>query len=123
MKTDGECEIIPPEQSPEEQKKIKIEMEHLIKTLPERKRRTFLRFMKRGKKKEKIEESDDEEGDEEGADKPKEPKIPHSRNALLKKLEELKVVKVTDNDNDLFDGLNSSEDESFGSDDDFSDVD
>lgn len=79
--------------------------------------------MKRGKKKEKIEESDDEEGDEEGADKPKEPKIPHSRNALLKKLEELKVVKVTDNDNDLFDGLNSSEDESFGSDDDFSDVD
>lgn len=98
-------------------------MEHLIKSLPERKRRTFLRFMKRGKKKEKVEESDDEEGDEEAVDKPKAAKVPHSRNALLQKLEELKVVKVAENDNDMYEDLDSSGDESFGSEDDWSDVD
>lgn len=41
--------IEPPEKTPEEQQQLKVEMERLIKSLPERKRRTFLRFMNKGK--------------------------------------------------------------------------
>lgn len=41
--------IEPPEKTPEEQQQHKVEMERLIKSLPERKRRTFLRFMNKGK--------------------------------------------------------------------------
>lgn len=41
--------IEPPEKTPEEQLQLKVEMERLVKSLPERKRRTFLRYMKKGK--------------------------------------------------------------------------
>lgn len=41
--------IEPPEKTPEEQLQLKVEMERLIKSLPERKRRTFLRYMNKGK--------------------------------------------------------------------------
>lgn len=41
--------IEPPEKTPEEQQQLKVEMERLVKSLPERKRRTFLRFMNKGK--------------------------------------------------------------------------
>lgn len=49
--------IEPPEPTPEEQLQLKVEMDRLIKSLPERKRRTFLRFMKKGKE---IEQNVDE---------------------------------------------------------------
>lgn len=49
--------IEPPEPTPEEQLQLKVEMDRLIKSLPERKRRTFLRFMKKGKE---VEKTDDE---------------------------------------------------------------
>lgn len=49
--------IEPPEPTPEEQLQLKVEMDRLVKSLPERKRRTFLRFMKKGKE---IEKTDDE---------------------------------------------------------------
>lgn len=41
--------IEPPEKTPEEQLQLKVEMDRLIKSLPERKRRTFLRYMNKGK--------------------------------------------------------------------------
>lgn len=41
--------IEPPGPSPEEQVQIQVEMDRLIKSLSERKRRTFVRFMKKGK--------------------------------------------------------------------------
>lgn len=50
-------DIEPPEPTPEEQLQLKVEMDRLVKSLPERKRRTFLRFMKKGKE---IEKDDDE---------------------------------------------------------------
>lgn len=43
-------EIEPPGPSPEEQVQLQVEMDRLIKSLSERKRRTFLRFMKKGQK-------------------------------------------------------------------------
>lgn len=54
--------IEPPEKTPEEQLQLKVEMERLIKSLPERKRRTFLRYMDKGKEIER--ENADEETDD-----------------------------------------------------------
>lgn len=41
--------IEPAEPTAQEELQLKTEMDRLIKSLPERKRRTFLRFMKKGK--------------------------------------------------------------------------
>lgn len=111
--------IEPPEPTPEEQLQLKVEMDRLIKSLPERKRRTFLRFMKRGK------EAENEDGDEgihfhkieylnertstdcnlsDNANDDPEAKetvrIPHSRADLLNKFESLKVTGDSDEDGD-----------------------
>lgn len=61
--------IEPPEKTPEEQLQLKVEMERLMKSLPERKRRTFLRFMKKGK------EVDGDTDAEKTADAAKEGKV------------------------------------------------
>lgn len=103
--------LIPAEPTPEERLKLKIEMQTLIKYLPERKRRTFLRFMNKDKKK-KVKDSDDE-GDDVEEEKPEEPKVYRTREELLEKIEKL---KLTDNKNggdedDLYDGLDDSDSE------------
>lgn len=107
--------------------KLDSEMSLLLKTLPERKRRSFLRYMKKGKKKDKVGEDikeSDEEGDDEsdsdsdGAEKPegeegealKEETIPYTKDELLKKLEELKLALASDDVDDFDD------DDFFGSD-------
>lgn len=61
--------IEPPEKTPEEQVQLKVEMDRMMKSLPERKRRTFLRFMNKGK------EIDSENGTGEQADDKKEGRI------------------------------------------------
>lgn len=63
MTSADQVSIEPPEKTPEEQVQLKVEMDRLIKSLPERKRRTFLRFMKKGK------EVDGENADEKSDDK------------------------------------------------------
>lgn len=55
--------IIPPDATPEEALQLKVEMEKMVKMLPERKRRTFLRYMKKGKESETAEKED---GDDKG---------------------------------------------------------
>lgn len=54
--------IEPPGPTPEEQVQLQVEMDRLIKSLSERKRRTFLRFMKKGKEVEPAGEPDEVEG-------------------------------------------------------------
>lgn len=49
MKSADQVNIEPPDKTPEEQQQLKVEMDRLIKSLPERKRRTFLRYMNKGK--------------------------------------------------------------------------
>lgn len=49
-KSSQEVEIEPTAPTQEEENKLKMELEQLIKSLPERKRRTYLRFAKKGKK-------------------------------------------------------------------------
>lgn len=62
LKSGDQVNIEPPEKTPEEQLQLKVEMDRLIKSLPERKRRTFLRYMNKGK------EIDAENGTDEQAD-------------------------------------------------------
>lgn len=114
-------EIIPPEPTEQEQLKLKVEMDRLIKSLPERKRRAFLRYMEKGKQ---IETEDKEEGsgaedddvsdDEEGIEKEPRKTVPHSRDDLLKKFEELKMSVRKDDDEDSdFDDFSDSDFEDF----------
>ncbi|CAO1390508.1 unnamed protein product [Diamesa serratosioi] len=109
--------LIPAEPTPEERLKLKIEMQTLIKYLPERKRRTFLRFMNKDKKKKNKEE--DEEADDVEEEKPEEPKVYRTREELLEKIEKLKITenKNVANGDELYDGLNSDDDDSYDSED------
>lgn len=129
-KSADDVHILPPAPTTQEQMKLDSEMSLLLKTLPERKRRSFMRYMKKGKKKDKterdIKESDDDdeedesdsdldgqpekpEGGEEG-EVPRQETIPYTKDELLKKLEELKLALASD-DVDGFD-----DDDFFGSD-------
>ena len=103
--------LIPAEPTPEERLKLKIEMQTLIKYLPERKRRTFLRFMNKDKKK-KVKDSEDE-GDNVEEENVDEPKVYRTREELLEKIEKLKITdnKNGGDENDLYDGLDDSDSE------------
>lgn len=91
--------IEPPEPTPEEQLQLKVEMDRLIKSLPERKRRTFLRFMKKGKEVEKDGDEDGSKVNDESEVK-ETVRIPHSRADLLNKFESLKLTEDSDEDGD-----------------------
>lgn len=58
MSSADKVTIEPPGPTPEEQVQLKVEMDRLIKSLPERKRRTFLRYMKKGKEVDGAEEAE-----------------------------------------------------------------
>lgn len=125
LKSAEEVEIEPPKPTPEEEQKLKTEMERLIKSFPERKRRAFLRYMDKGKKTEGEEEEDLEaqgEGDgkevgEDGEDVEGEEKvkvktrIPHTRDELLLKIEQLKLKDDTNDDFDSDDYDDDSDDD------------
>lgn len=114
-------EVIPPEPSTEEKIRLDLEMKQLIKSLSERKRRTFLRFMhgKKNKRKNKgnvLDELDDQEEDDEIAEE--RPRRMRTRDELLNKLEQLKARDDKDGD-DFYDDINSSDDEEDDDDDDW----
>lgn len=78
-------------------------MDRLCQSLPERKRRAFLRYMKKGKHievEEQEQESVDGEADGEEEEKEAPKSIPHSRDDLLKKFEELQLAANKNNDQD-----------------------
>lgn len=60
-----EVAIVPATPTPREEQILKCEMDRLIKSLPERKRRTFLRYMKLGKEGEKS-KTDETDGKRSG---------------------------------------------------------
>lgn len=103
LKSTEEVSIIPPAPTMEEKIKLKVEMDQLIKSLPERKRRTFLRYMNRGKK--KKEEIHDAGSDYEGYDETvkKTENKPRTREELMEKFEQLKQAGNEGEDvDDLF---------------------
>lgn len=84
--------IIPPDPTEEEKQKLKVEMDQLIKALPERKRRTFLRYMNKGKKKEGKQADDADDEPQQGKKKP-EPTV-RTREELMDKFEQLKLATI-----------------------------
>ncbi|XP_015116989.1 uncharacterized protein C9orf85 homolog [Diachasma alloeum] len=102
------------EVTPGETVKLDRELRLLLKTLSERKRRTFLRYMnRRGEKKSRDKEVETPEGTtndgDDGTDHPggaDEP--PPSRDDLLEKLKSLMVSKDDDDDDERFDDSDNS---------------
>lgn len=102
LKPADEVNIIPPEPTDEEKQKLKVEMDQLIKSLPERKRRTFLRYMNKGKKAEKLEDGSDYEEDEQKSKK-KSDNVVRTREELMEKFEQLKLAGTgAEDEDDLF---------------------
>lgn len=104
LKTEGEVDIIPPEPTDEEKLKLQVEMKHMIKSLSERKRRTFLRFMHGKKKKNRV--CDDDDNGE--VPQEKEPTLRRTREELLQKIEKLKLGGEEDA---MFDGVLDDDDD------------
>ncbi|XP_055389858.1 uncharacterized protein C9orf85 homolog [Condylostylus longicornis] len=108
LKSSQEVDIVPAEPTEEEQLKLKAEMDKLIKSLPERKRRSFLRYMAKGKKcedellkDENCKSSEISPNEKEVENRKDNKRIPHSREALLKKIEELKFNEDENSDDDV----------------------
>lgn len=99
-------------------------MDRLMKSLSERKRRTFQRFIKKGKEVESAEGDGDKEAvdaDEQKTDDGEVAKkryVPHNRETLLNKIESLKLADEDEDDDDF-----SFDDSNFGSDEGDSDED
>lgn len=124
LKSATEVTIAPPEPTPSEQQHLKSEMDRLVKALPERKRRTFLRFMRKGKEveegaAEKVAESTDKDDDDDEVKKPQ--RVPHSRADLLSKIEMLRLDTGNDEDDYGLDLSDSEYDENDFDEDDLSD--
>ncbi|KAL9878267.1 uncharacterized protein C9orf85 homolog [Glossina fuscipes fuscipes] len=95
LKSAEDVEIELPVPSPQEQVKLKAEMEKLIKSFPERKRRAFLRYMEKGKK-----QADETNGASIIEAKEKILNMPHSRDELLQKIEQMKLETINEDDDD-----------------------
>lgn len=95
LKSEEQVVIEPPQPTTEEEVKLKVEMDRLIKSLPERKRRAFIRYMDKGKKQEDMEKVVSGEGIESDTQFTKELDdtihFPHTREELLQKIEFLKL--------------------------------
>lgn len=109
LKSDSEVEIIPPGPTAEEKLRMDIEMKALIRSLPERKRRTFMRFMN-GKKKRKGKPDDDQDQAEDIGEEIEEVPRYRTREELLQKIEKLKGI-----DAEFYEGVAESEDDDWES--------
>lgn len=102
LKSAEEVEIEPPQPTLEEEIKLKVEMERLVKSFPERKRRAFMRYMARGKKipvaEDKAAENDKVESDDDDKECKPKLRVPYSRDDLLKKIDQLKLAVGNDDD-------------------------
>uniref|UniRef100_A0A336KFA0 CSON007666 protein n=1 Tax=Culicoides sonorensis TaxID=179676 RepID=A0A336KFA0_CULSO len=122
-----EANILPPNKTKEEEDKEQVELNKLLKTLPERKRRTFLRYLK--KKNEPKTENTENEDDLEGkSNQKKTTKVQESEldDVIRKKFDELKLInKKMDEELGFLHDLDESdlEGDSFGSCSDYSDED
>lgn len=123
LKSADQVAIEPATATPREEQRLKVEMDRLIKSLPERKRRTFLRFMKKGKDAEGAAADDGADAaaaaadadavaatvdaaEEEGAAKARRKRVPHSRADLLEKIE---ALRLAEDDDDELDGGDTDE--------------
>ncbi|XP_008210681.1 uncharacterized protein C9orf85 homolog isoform X2 [Nasonia vitripennis] len=93
-------ELVAPQPTKEEQLKLDNEMQSMLKTLPERKRRTFIRYMNKNTKKKRKERRENEEyvdSDSETDDNDEERKE-CTRDDLINKLKSLMIEEHKDDD-------------------------
>ncbi|XP_060661997.1 uncharacterized protein C9orf85 homolog [Drosophila nasuta] len=109
LKSADEVAIEAPEPTPQEEQQLQVEMDRLIKSFSERKRRAFLRFMEKGRKQEaaEAEEPLDEEAKEA---QEKATRVRHTREELLEKIKQLNLAEEG-NDDDEFDDDDDEEDD------------
>ncbi|ALC48472.1 CG8675 [Drosophila busckii] len=97
LKSADEVTIEAPEPTPQEEQQLQVEMDRLIKSFSERKRRAFLRFMAKGRKKQSEEEPQNEqEREAQEAEK----RVRHTREELLEKIKQLDLAGDEDYDDD-----------------------
>ncbi|KAK3908997.1 hypothetical protein KUF71_019253 [Frankliniella fusca] len=121
-------ELVEPQPTPEELLKLDQEMQAMLKSLPERKRRTFLRFVEKGKKKERKKNKDNNDGgntqtsdskDVPVEDEDEDNDAKKGTQDLMAFLQRLKLsCKDGSDDFDDFDDFGSSDSDNFGSDED-----
>ncbi|XP_022208767.1 uncharacterized protein C9orf85 homolog [Drosophila obscura] len=112
LKTADEVAIEAPEPTPQEEQQLQVEMDRLVKSFSERKRRAFLRYMNKGKKQETAEKDEETEEIEEKAKR-----VAHTRAELLDKIKQLNLAEEDDYDDD------DDEDDDEDAEDDDSDID
>lgn len=119
LKSADEVEIEAPQPTPQEEQQLQVEMDRLIKSFSERKRRAFLRFMEKGRKQETEEPLDEEEREAQE----KATRVRHTREELLEKIKQLNLAEEDDDygededddeegESDLGSEENSSEEDS-----------
>jgi len=126
-------ELVEPQPSPEELMKLDQEMQAMLKTLPERKRRTFLRYVEKNsdtsKKKRKDQSKDDKDMKGSGGTKDAQGEEEEDKDEkkgtkdLMAFLEHLKLSCKDGDDADDFDDFGDSDNEIFDSDNDCNDSD
>ncbi|XP_016962729.1 uncharacterized protein C9orf85 homolog [Drosophila biarmipes] len=118
LKSATEVAIEEPQPTPREEQQLQSEMDRLVKSFSERKRRAFLRYMKKGKKQEKGQEQDKEQLDEQQLEtQEKAKRVAHTRDELLDKIKQLNLAGEDDEDADDsdFDSEEDDDDSEFDS--------
>lgn len=95
LKSADEVAIEAPGPTPREEQQLQAEMDRLIKSFSERKRRAFLRYMKKGKKQPPAEQDEQVLEAEEKAKR-----VAHTRDELLDKIKQLNLAEEDDEDFD-----------------------
>ncbi|KAL7743494.1 hypothetical protein ACLKA6_018630 [Drosophila palustris] len=98
LKSADEVAIEAPEPTPQEEQQLQVEMDRLIKSFSERKRRAFLRFMEKGRKQETEESTELDEEAREAQEKAT--RVRHTREELLEKIKQLNLAGEADEDDD-----------------------
>ncbi|KAM8721318.1 hypothetical protein ACLKA7_007225 [Drosophila subpalustris] len=98
LKSADEVAIEAPQPTPQEEQQLQVEMDRLIKSFSERKRRAFLRFMEKGRKQETEEST--ELGEEAREAQEKATRVRHTREELLEKIKQLNLAGEADEDDD-----------------------
>ncbi|XP_017056139.1 uncharacterized protein C9orf85 homolog [Drosophila ficusphila] len=97
LKSANEVAIEEPQPTPREEQQLQAEMDRLVKSFSERKRRAFLRYMKRGKKQPQDAQPLDEQ-ELEAQEKAK--RVAHTRDELLDKIKQLNLAAEDDEEED-----------------------
>lgn len=99
LKGADEVAIEAPEPTPQEEQQLQVEMDRLIKSFSERKRRAFLRFMEKGRKLDSEQPLDEEAKEAQE----KATRVRHTREELLEKIKQLNLAEEDDEDDDFGD--------------------